>query len=541
MSNEIMVFGHRNPDTDSITSALALAHLKRKQGVNAIAYRLGELPKETQFVLDYFHVTPPQLIHNVKIQIKDILFDRIEPLKANDSILTAYNHMNKNKIRTLPIVNDANHLIGIVTMKDIAMNAINGDLHALCTTFENVKRDLNAVTLNYASQMVQGSIIITAFHDSTIIENDILNRHSVVITGDRYDIIEYAIRKKVQLIVVTGGQKIPDKLIERAAVSRVNMVVTPFDTYFTSKLINQTNFINTIMNTERIMRFRVNDYMEDCKDIIQTSKHSKFPIIDDQGFYLGIVGRAHFLTPTKKQVILVDHNEWAQSADGLNEAEILEIIDHHKIGDIATATPIAFRNVPVGSTNTIIYQMYQEAQVAIPTDIAGLMLSGIISDTLYLKSPTTTDYDIAAVKALSEIVTIQTDKFAMDMFKNGTSLEGRTPKDVFNNDFKSFVLDGYKIGISQVFTLNFEDILSDKDSYIHYMEDVHHLRDYDVTLMLVTDIINEGSYILYQTAHTRLLSLAFDKEVHQGVFIEECVSRKKQIVPKLIYAINALK
>ncbi|MCD4713344.1 MAG: putative manganese-dependent inorganic diphosphatase, partial [Clostridiales bacterium] len=384
MNDQILVFGHKNPDTDSVTSAITLAYLKHKLGQSAKPYILGELSKETAFALSYFGVESPERIENVKIQMKDLSYDKIEPLGPENSILTAYNHMSKNKIRTLPVVDVEKNLIGIVTMKDIAMNAINGDLHELNTTFQNVRTDLNAITLNYSNPLVNGSIIITAFHDSTIIKNEILGKTSIVITGDRYDIIEYAIQSKVQLIVVTGGLKIPNILIEKAAVSRVNMVVTPYDTYYTSKLINQTNYVSSIMKSDRLMKFKSEEYMENCREIIQTSKHSKFPIIDSQGKYLGIIGRTHFLNPSKKKVILVDHNEYAQSAEGLNEAEVLEIIDHHKLGDISTALPISFRNVPVGSTNTIIYQMYREAGIGIPKHIAGLMLSGIISDTLFL-------------------------------------------------------------------------------------------------------------------------------------------------------------
>lgn len=541
MNDQILVFGHKNPDTDSVTSAITLAYLKQKLGQSAKPYILGELSKETAFALSYFGVDLPERIENVKIQMKDLNYDKIEALGPENSILTAYNHMSKNKIRTLPVVDTENNLIGIVTMKDIAMNAINGDIHELNTTFQNVKTDLNAITLNYSNPLINGSIIITAFHDSTIIENEILGKTSIVITGDRYDIIEYAIKSKVQLIIVTGGQRIPNRLIEKAAVSRINMVVTPYDTYYTSKLINQTNYVNSIMKSDRLMKFKAEEYMENCREIIQTSKHSKFPIIDSQGKYLGIIGRTHFLNPSKKKVILVDHNEYAQSAEGLNEADVMEIIDHHKLGDISTALPISFRNVPVGSTNTIIYQMYREAGIGIPKHIAGLMLSGIISDTLFLKSPTTTPIDVKAMNELCDIVDISAEKYAMELFKNGTSLEGQSVEDIFKNDFKSFLLDGYKIGISQVFTLNFTEILDQKETYLKLIQEVHDQHDYYVTLMLVTDIINEGSYVIFKSTHETILSLAFDQDVRQGTFINNCVSRKKQIIPKLIQAINMIK
>lgn len=541
MNDLTMVFGHKNPDTDSVTSAIALAHLKCEQGLNAIPYVLGDIPKEAQYVLDFFNVKAPEKIDNVKIQMKDIDYDIVEPLRPNHSILMAYHHMNQYKIRTLPIVDENDHLQGIITMKDIAMNTINGDSRTLNTTFENLKRDLNAYVMNYSNPVVKGTVVITAFHKDTIIENEIFNDKSVVITGDRFEIIDYAIRRNVQLIIVTGGQNIPQVLKDRAAVSRVNILITPYDTYDTAKIINQTNFISTIMKSKRLVKFKETAYMDHCKEIVQTSKHSKFPIVSDDGKFLGIIGRTHFLNPSKKKVILVDHNEYGQSADGLQQADVLEIIDHHKLGDISTPLPISFRNVPVGSTNTIVYMLYREAGLEIPTSIAGLMMAGIISDTLYLKSPTTTAFDVDAVKTLSDQIGISAEQFAMDMFKNGTSLEGKTANEVLFTDFKMFSVDGQALGISQVFTLNHEDVLSEKDRYLALIDELHHKKEHFITLMLVTDIIKEGSYILYATEHEPILSLAFGVNVHQGVFVENCVSRKKQVIPRVIQAMSTLK
>lgn len=541
MEDKVLIFGHKNPDTDSITSAIAYSYLKNAQGFNTEPCMLGEIPKEAAFVLNYFGTEEPRLLDNVKIQLKDLDYDKIIPLEPSNSILKAYNHMNAHKIRTLPIVDPEGYLIGIATMKDIAMNAINGDYHSIHTTFNNIRSDLNGEILNYGHSDINGHIVITAFHDSTIIKQQRIEPDSIVITGDRFDIIEHAILVKVQLIIVTGDLEIPELLIEKAKVSGVNVIRTHYDTYSTSKLINQTNFISTIMQSERIMKFKVDEYLENCKEVIQSSKHSKFPIVDGQGKYLGFIGRTHFLNPTKKNVILVDHNEYAQSAEGLNEAEVLEIIDHHKIGDINTALPITFRNMPVGSTNTIIFQLYKESKVDIPKSIAGLMLSGIVSDTLFLKSPTTTYFDEHAVNTLKDIAQIDLQNYAMEMFKSGISLDGRSESDVFFNDFKEFVLEGYKIGISQVFTLNFDEIAANQDGYLKLIQSIHESRDHYLTLMLVTDIIKEGSYTLFESRHERLLNMAFGKVVEQGTFIDSLVSRKKQIIPMIINAINALK
>jgi len=541
MEEKILIFGHKNPDTDSVTSAIALSYLKNTIGQNSEPCILGEITKETDFVLKHFGFETPRLIDNVKIQLKDLDYDRTLPLEPSNSILKAYNHMNAYKIRTLPIVDPEGVLIGIVTMKDIAMNTINGDYHAIRTTFNNIKQDLNAEILNYGHSDVNGHIVITAFHDNTIIKQQRIESDSIVITGDRYDLIEHAITMNAQLIIITGDLDVPEIIVDKAKVSGVNIIRTSYDTYATSKLINQTNFINTIMNSDHLTKFKVDEYLENCKEIIQSSKHSKFPIIDDKGKYLGIIGRRHFLNPSKKNVILVDHNEYAQSADGLNEAEVLEIIDHHKIGDIYTSMPISFRNMPVGSTNTIIFQLFKEMGIDIPQNLAGLMLSGIVSDTLFLKSPTTTYFDEHALAELKAIAGVDLHQYALEMFKSGTSLEGRTERDVFYTDFKEFILDGYKIGISQVFTLDFEEILAQKDNYIHLIQSIHEGRDHYLTLMLITDIIKEGSYTLFESKHDMLLTLAFGKRIEQGTFIDNMVSRKKQIIPMLINALNVIK
>lgn len=534
----IRIFGHQNPDTDSVTSAIALSYLKNQQGYFTKPYILGPINKETEFVLSYFEVENPPLLHDVKTQISDLTYDKVEPMKPYDSILRAYFHMNKKKIRTLPIVDDEKKLVGLLTMRDIAMNAIHSNSQMLTTTFDNIKHDLNAEIFNYSRPHIKGNIFITALHKTTIIENDIFDDHSIIITGDRFDVIEYAIQCRVQLIIVTGGQNLPQHLKDKAAILRVNILITPFDTYETSKRIHQINDIETIMKKTRIEKFKCTDTVEACKEHAQTSKHSKFPVVDKENHYLGIVGRRQFLNPCKKKVILVDHNEYSQSVFGLEEAEIIEIIDHHKLGDIHTHMPISFRNMPVGSTNTIIFQMFEESQIEIPRQIAGLLCSGIISDTLFLKSPTTTEYDRKAYKKLEAILKLDLSQYASEMFKSGTSLEGKTVENIFNTDFKKFFIDGYTVGVSQIFTMDVENLLNSKTEYLQYIETVHKEKSCFITLFLITDIINEGSYLLYVTENELILNHAFNQKVSQGLFLEHMVSRKKQIVPKLVEAIQ---
>lgn len=535
----VYVLGHKNPDTDSITAAITYSHLKNQLGYKTKPYRLGEMNKESQFVLDYFNVEYIDFLDNVKIQLEDLTYDAIKPLKASVSIRYTYNYMTENNIRTQPIVNEDNELIGIVTMRDIAMSLISGDYYKINTSLDNISRDLQGEVLNVGTKTIAGEILIMAYHYDTIKRQKEVDKNSVVIVGDRYDIIELCIKEQVKLIIVTGGLEIPDPLINLAKIYGVSLVRTVYDSYTTAKYINQVNFLSSIMISNPIT-FQGKDYLEDFKEEIQNHPHSNYPIVNQRDEYLGMVNRRHILNPGKKQVILVDHNEYRQSAEGLEQSEILEIVDHHKLGDISTTLPITFRNCPVGSTNTIIYQMYQDHRIEINKKIAGLMLSGIISDTLLLKSPTTTKQDRQAVKALSDILDIDVENYAMNMFKEGTSLTGQSTQEIFHKDFKEFHLYGEKVGIAQVFTLDIEDVFNRKADFINYIKHIYETKEHYLTLLLVTDILKEGSYLLFEAQNKQILSIAFDRRIEEGDYVENLVSRKKQVLPKIMKAITIL-
>lgn len=536
----IYVFGHKNPDTDSVASAIALSNLKNCLGYDTVPYILGNLNKEAKFILDRLEMNYPLLIDNVKTQIKDLDYDMVDGISPRCSILYAYKLMEKNKIRTLPVVDENNGLQGLVTMKDIAMGLIKGDFYHLKTSLKNVAEDIEGEILAAVDEEIEGRIYIISYYRDTLAQNELLTENSIVIVGDRYDIIDYAIDCKVKLIIITGGEKLPQKYIEKAKNNKVNIIIVKKDTYTVSKLINQCKYVSSIMMSSEIARFNENEYLEDIKEELINNKHSYYPIVTKNNTYLGFISRRHLLKPRRKKVILVDHNEYSQSAEGLNEADILEIIDHHKIGDIATLTPISFRNVPVGSTCTIVYQMYKEHRIAIDEKIAGILISGIISDTLLLKSPTTTEYDRIAVKELNSILDLNIDNFAMEMFKAGTSLEGQSIEEIFNKDFKEFNAGGNKIGIGQVFTLDIEEVLNRKDEFLEFMNSIHENKDYFVTLLLITDIMKNGSYILFKSNNNNIIANAFDTNSAQGMFVKDVVSRKKQVIPKLVEAINMM-
>lgn len=536
-----LIFGHKVPDTDSVCASITLANLKNKLNESSKPYILGKINKETDFVLKYFNVNVPDELDNVKVQIKDLNYDKVKPFRAEQSIHFAYFFMNENRLRTLPIVDDENNLIGIITMKDIAMSLINTDQKLLNTSYDNIIETLLGREIIRCDELIDGVITVAAFEESTLRNADVLDLSSIVIVGDRYDIIKYAVEIGVKLIIVTGDLNVPPELVRMALKNKVNIIITPYNTYHTARNIGLSKYVNYTMKSDNLMCFTEDDYLDDCKDDIENSKHSKFPIISKDKKYLGLLSRGHLINPAKKKVILVDHNELGQSANGIEEAEILEVIDHHKIGDIKTSIPISFRNIPLGSTNTIIYGMYKENNVEIDKNMAGLMLSGIISDTMLLKSPTSTDKDRDAVSELVSIVEIDLHNYSMEMFKVGTSLESKTIEEIIYQDFKKFNLEYKNVGISQVFTMDINEIMNKKSDYINLIDKITSDRDYYIFIMAVTDIVNEGSYIFYTSTKEKLVSTIFEKEnVYEGIYVDKCVSRKKQIVPSVIDAIRAM-
>lgn len=538
---ETFIFGHKNPDTDTVASTIALSNLKNQLGYNTKPYVLGEVNKESKFVLGNFDIKEPEFLESVKIQVKDLDYEKPPCITEQTSIMTAFKIMESNNLKALPIIDNENRLIGMVTMKDIAMSLIKGDIYKLKTSLENITDNLEGQILNGDLKTeIEGNISVIAFHSGTIKGSDKIDEDSIIIVGNRYGIIEHAISKNVKLIIITGEEKIPDRYSEEAAKNNVSVIITEKDTYTVSKLIHQINYVSSIMTMSTI-KFNENEYLEDVKEEMRTRVHSNYPIVNDNESFLGFLARKHILNPGRKNVIIVDHNEYAQSAEGLDEANIVEIVDHHKIGDISTSKPIAFRNLPVGSTCTIVYQMYKESQIEIDRNIAGLLVSGIVSDTLLLKSPTATADDRIALKSLNEILKIDIKDYAMKMFRQGTSLEGQSIKEIFYKDFKEFMLEGQKVGVSQIFTLDIEDIKNRKEELIDMIEKANHYQNHYITLMLVTDILKNGSYLFFKCHNNNLISIAFNVESEQGVFVKDIVSRKKQVLPKLIQGIRILR
>ena len=527
----LLVFGHKNPDTDSICSSIALSHLKNQLGESAKPYALGEIRKEAQFALDYFKVSAPEILENVKIQVKDLSYDKISALKPYDSILQAYNIMNDSSIKTIPVVSEDGKFVGLATMQEIAKNLLHQHFNTVHTSISNICKNLNGSVLINCTDDVKGRVVTLSFGMDSVM--DILLEGDIAIVGDRYDVIEYAIDSKVKLIILTGNTEISQDLLNLAKQNQVSIISVDCDTYKASNLINQCAYLKDIIITDDLITFSENDYADDVKETMLNTNFRAYPVIDTEDKFVGLVSRKHLLNPTKKNVVLVDHNEYAQSADGIEQANIVKIVDHHKIGGITTDIPMSFRVMPVGCTCTVIYQMYKENNVEVPHEIAGLLLSAILSDTLLFKSPTTTEMDKKACEELSKIANIDMESYAMEMFKAGTSLDEYSIEQIVNMDFKEFNMSGKRVGIGQVFTLDIDSIFAKKDEFLSYINST----DYDMLVLAITDILKEGSYLIYR-ANDALISDAFNVDATQGVFAPGVVSRKKQLVPNLTTSVK---
>lgn len=536
---KIYIFGHQNPDTDSVTSAITLSYLKNKLGFKTTPKILGDINNETKFVLNYFKIEKPKYLHDVKLQISDIHYQKNYFFHQKESIYKSFLYMNKNFIGTLPIIDDNKKFQGLVSMKDIAKSYINGDYRNMCTSYNNVLEVLEGQEVLKFDEEINGSILVAAFRTATFINSININNNSILITGDRHNIHKYAISNFAKLIIITKNGALKKENLELAKINKVNIIKTPFDTFQVAKVINLCNYISSIINNNNIIYFKENNYVENFRKIANKTKYSNYPILNNENQCLGILSLSDLEQKRKKKVILVDHNESSQSVIGLEEAEIIEIIDHHKIGNIDTQLPISFRNMPVGSTNTIIFNLFKENKIKIPKKMAGLMLAGIISDTLLLTSPTTTKKDKEALIILSKIAQINYEKFAVLMFKEGSSLKDKSKEEIIYSDFKNFSIKDYSVGIGQIITTDPNEIKDNINDYLNFIEDEAKNKKYDVFAIFITDVLKKGSYVLYSNNSKELISNAFKiKKIKQFYFINDCLSRKQQIIPKIIETIE---
>ena len=530
-----LIFGHKKPDTDSVMSAIALSHLKNALGENTEPRILGTINKETKYALKYFNLITPEYLNDVKLQLKDVNFHKGFFIKETDSIYNGYQYMLREGLTGLPVVKENGEFKGLITIKDLSHTMINENVDDLYTSYDNLLEVLKAETILRFNDEIVGKTLVASYRSTTFMENVKLEKNMILIVGDRHSIIEYAVESGIKLLIISSDSEIKDKHIEIAKQNKVNIMRTAYDTYHIAKLLTLTNYIKTMIRSYNPTKFENTEYVDSVIEINNKLKHTNYPIVDKKNKCLGLLRITDLNEKYPKKVILVDHNETLQSVEGIAEAEILEIIDHHNLGSITTTTPINFRNMAVGSTCTIIYTLYKEREIMIPKSIAGALLSGILSDTLILKSPTATPKDIAAVQELSEIAGVNYIDYGMSMLKAGTSLDGMTKADVLYNDFKPYTVNDKAFAIGQFFTMNFDEIEKEIDEYVHVLDEVAEANNYALVTLFVTDIINNGSYVIYNTKGQEIVSLAYEKDnIKQGQFIRNCVSRKKHVVPAIM-------
>ena len=529
------IFGHKKPDTDSVMSAIALSYLKNELGDNTEARILGAINKETSYALKYFNLKQPEYLNDVKLQLKDVNFHRGFLIKETDSIYNGYQCMLREGLTGLPVVKENGEFKGLITIKDLSHTMINENVDDLYTSYDNLLEVLKGETILRFNDEIVGKTLVASYRSTTFMETVKLEKNMILIVGDRHSIIEYAVESGIKLLIISSDAEIKEKHIEIAKQNKVNIMRTAYDTYHIAKLLTLTNYIKTMIRSYNPTKFENTEFVDNVIEINSKLRHTNYPIVDKKNRCLGLLRITDLNDKNPKKVILVDHNEKLQSAEGIDEAEILEIIDHHNLGSITTNSPVNFRNMAVGSTCTIIYTLYKEREVKIPRHIAGALLSGILSDTLLLKSPTATTKDISAVQELALLAEVNYLDYGMAMLKAGTSLDGMSKADVLYNDFKLYTVNGRTFAVGQFFTMNFDEIEREIEDYIHVLDEVAEANNYSLVTLFVTDIINNGSYVIYNTKGQDIVSIAYEKEnIKQGQFIRNCVSRKKHVVPMIM-------
>ena len=532
---KIYVFGHRKPDTDSVGGAIALAYLKKQLGINAIPVILSNINSETKYALDYFNLEEPMFLNDVKLKIKDLNYSKNFFINEDKSLLEAYNLMVSKKSSKIPVVGENNNFIGVLGMKNIAKYLINYTNTSLNTTYNNILNTIEGEKVTLYNEDIEGNVIVASYKSTTFIDNVTLDNSSILIVGDRHSIIEYAVNSNIKLLIISGGVDIKKEHLKIAKQNKINIMRTKLSAIQTARMIELANKINSTEINKNILCVNELDNVTDFIDMANRTKFSYYPVVNKNNKCLGTVTLADTFEKKKKKVILVDHNSYTQSIEGIEEADILEIIDHHNIGSIGTNSPINFRNMPVGSSNTIIYQMYKENGIKIPKQIAGIMASGILSDTLILKSPTTTELDKKALTELSKLAKINYNKYGLDLLKAGASVKGKTKEELLYQDFKIYPVGDKKIGIGQISTTDPSIFLNEKDEYEALLTSIAKNNEYKSLTFFVNDILNDGSYIFFNDDSKEILANAFNiKKLEQGTFLKKVVSRKLQIVPVIM-------
>ena len=545
---KIFVIGHKNPDTDSICSAIAYADIKNRtsQKVKYVAKRAGQINEETEYVLNRFGMQPPGYLSNIGTQVKDMDIRMSPDADKSMSLKNAWDLMMEKSIVSLPIRDKEGQLEGLITIGDIAKTYMDTtDSYLLSrakTQYKRIAETIEGIVVegNEHGYFAKGKVLVGTANPQmlkTYIEED-----DLIIMGDREEDHLEAIEQNVSCIIVGMGIEVTEKVIKLAHEKEIIIIMSPYDTFTIARLINQSIPVRYIMKTENLVTFNTEDFTDDIQNEMIKHRHRAFPVINKKGKCIGTISRRNFLDMHKKKVALVDHNEKDQAVDNIEKAEIVEIIDHHKLGSLETMTPISFRNQPVGCTATILYEMYGEQKLEISPTIAGLLCAAIISDTLMFRSPTCTLSDKMAAGALALIAGIDIEKFAREMFKAGSNLKDKAPEEIFFQDYKKFIAEGdISFGVGQISSMDSDELAEIKERLIPFM--VSECGRHGVTRVyfMLTNIIEESTELLYYgDGSEEMAKTAFHVDPVDGTFdLKGVVSRKKQLIPALMEAAQA--
>ena len=545
---KIFVIGHKNPDTDSICSAIAYADIKNRtsQKVKYVAKRAGQINEETEYVLNRFGMQPPGYLSNIGTQVKDMDIRMSPDADKSMSLKNAWDLMMEKSIVSLPIRDKEGQLEGLITIGDIAKTYMDTtDSYLLSrakTQYKRIAETFEGIVVegNEHGYFAKGKVLVGTANPQmlkTYIEED-----DLIIMGDREEDHLEAIEQNVSCIIVGMGIEVTEKVIKLAHEKEIIIIMSPYDTFTIARLINQSIPVRYIMKTENLVTFNTEDFTDDIQNEMIKHRHRAFPVINKKGKCIGTISRRNFLDMHKKKVALVDHNEKDQAVDNIEKAEIVEIIDHHKLGSLETMTPISFRNQPVGCTATILYEMYGEQKLEISPTIAGLLCAAIISDTLMFRSPTCTLSDKMAAGALALIAGIDIEKFAREMFKAGSNLKDKAPEEIFFQDYKKFIAEGdISFGVGQISSMDSDELAEIKERLIPFM--VSECGRHGVTRVyfMLTNIIEESTELLYYgDGSEEMAKTAFHMDPVDGTFdLKGVVSRKKQLIPALMEAAQA--
>ena len=542
---KIFVIGHKNPDTDSICSAIAYCDIKNRttQDSKYIAKRAGQINEETEYVLNRFGVQPPGYLSNIGTQVKDMDIRLSPEANKSMSLKNAWDLMQENSIVSLPIREKDGTLEGLITIGDIAKTYMDTtDSYLLSrarTQYQRIAETIGGKVVegNGHGYFVQGKIMVATANPDKM--KEYVEENDMIIMGNREEDHLQAIEQNVSCIIVGLGIEVTEKVMKLAHEKDIIIISSPYDTFTISRLINQSIPVKYIMKTENLVTFNTEDFTDDIQDVMIKHRHRAFPVIDKKGKCIGTISRRNFLDMHRKKVVLVDHNEKDQAVDNIDKAEIMEIIDHHKLGTLQTMQPISFRNQPVGCTGTIMYQMYGEQKLEIPSKIAGLLCAAIISDTLMFRSPTCTLQDKMAAGALALIADISIEEFAREMFKAGSNLKDKSPEEIFYQDYKKFIAEGdVCFGVGQISSMDADELKEIKERLLPFMVSECGRHGVSRVYFMLTNIIEQSTELLFYGEGSEEMAVnAFKMQPENGtIYLKGVVSRKKQLIPPLMEA-----